>query len=167
MFISTGGKELQWKENQTREDRLARQPSYVLLIPHLTCVSVSSLALEGLQDYFQDFPGGPVVETLPCKAGTRVPFLVGELRSHIHRATKPKHQNYWACTQYSAHCKEISYMIQDPKHSNKYVFKRLLPVFTLILQAYDQFWERLLRVPGCLGFFQNEVRSHPGQISDG
>ena len=108
MFISTGGKELQWKENQTREDRLARQPSYVLLIPHLTCVSVSSLALEGLQDYFQDFPGGPVVETLPCKAGTRVPFLVGELRSHIHKATKPKHQNYWSLqdtTSEPAHCR--------------------------------------------------------------
>ena len=31
----------------------------------------------------RDFPGGPVVETLPAEAGDRVASLIGELRSYM------------------------------------------------------------------------------------
>ena len=32
---------------------------------------------------FGDLPGGPVVESVPAKAGTQVQSLVRELRSHM------------------------------------------------------------------------------------
>ena len=32
---------------------------------------------------FGDFPGGQEVKNMPSKAGTRVQFLVRELRSHM------------------------------------------------------------------------------------
>ena len=34
---------------------------------------------------FGDLPGGPVVKSVPAKAGTQVPPLVQELRSHAPR----------------------------------------------------------------------------------
>ena len=37
-----------------------------------------------------DFPGGPVVKTLPPNAGAQVPSLVRELRSHTPRGQKTK-----------------------------------------------------------------------------
>ena len=30
-----------------------------------------------------NFPGGPVVENLPCMQGTQIQFLVGKLGSHL------------------------------------------------------------------------------------
>ena len=33
----------------------------------------------------RDFPGGPVVKTLPCNAGNADSIPVGELRSHMPR----------------------------------------------------------------------------------
>ena len=40
----------------------------------------------------KDFPGGPVLSTLPPNAGVQVRSLVGELRSHMPHAPKPKHK---------------------------------------------------------------------------
>ena len=39
-----------------------------------------------------DFPGGPMVKTLPSNAGVPVQSLVGELRSHMPCNQKPKHK---------------------------------------------------------------------------
>ena len=41
---------------------------------------------------FWDFPGGPVVKTLPSMQGVQVQSLVTELRSHMRAAKKPKHK---------------------------------------------------------------------------
>ena len=45
----------------------------------------------------RDFPGDPVVETLHFNARVWVPFLVGELRSHMSpgQKTKQKHFKKW------------------------------------------------------------------------
>ena len=38
---------------------------------------------------FGDLPGGHTVKNPPCNAGTWIPFLVGELRSHkVHGMAK-------------------------------------------------------------------------------
>ena len=37
-----------------------------------------------------DFPGGPVVKTLPPNAGGEVPSLFGELRAHMPSGQKTK-----------------------------------------------------------------------------
>ena len=49
------------------------------------------------------FPDGPVVKNLPVNAGNMGWFLLGELRSQCHRATKPcvsqeKPLQWEACT---------------------------------------------------------------------
>ena len=45
-----------------------------------------------------DYPGGPVVKSLPANAGDSgsIPSLGGFPHATL-RATKPMHRNYWAC----------------------------------------------------------------------
>ena len=40
-----------------------------------------------------DFPGGPVIKTLPSNKRAQVQSLVGELRFHMPQVTKPMHHN--------------------------------------------------------------------------
>ena len=47
-------------------------------------------ARHSYRKYLWDFPGGPVVKTLPSNAGGRFLSLVGELRSHMPRSQKHK-----------------------------------------------------------------------------
>ena len=51
-----------------------------------------------------DFPGGPVIKSLPSKAGVPVLFLVGELRSHRSLGPNSKQTNI----KQKQYCKKLN-----------------------------------------------------------
>ena len=57
----------------------------------------------------RDFPGSPVIKTLPSNAGVQVRSLVGELRSHMLLAwPKKKEKNiYPSALLFSQTCKKV------------------------------------------------------------
>ena len=55
--------------------------------------------LESKSNELGDFPDGPVLEDLPCNAGTQVQLLMGELRSHMPQGNYAQvPQLYSPCT---------------------------------------------------------------------
>ena len=54
------------------------------------CFFLKKLLWQGVAVGRGDFPGGPVVMTLPFNAGVMVGSLVGELRSHIFMGQNPQ-----------------------------------------------------------------------------
>ena len=48
-----------------------------------------------INDQHWDFPGGPVVKNLPCKAGD-MGSIPGWGTKIPHAATKPAHHDHWA-----------------------------------------------------------------------
>ena len=69
----------------------------------------------------QGFPGGSVVKNPPANAGDTA-SIPGLGRSHMHRATKPGHHNYWACSLEPGSCDYWGHMLQLLKpslHSEK------------------------------------------------
>ena len=76
-----------------KEARVSRPccPAAALVQQYMpTATLCFTLELQHFSALKRDFPGGPVVKTLPSNAEVQVPFLVRELRPHMPGRQKYK-----------------------------------------------------------------------------